>query len=122
MRAILDNLFGLPPISGGGGASDVPTGPRAVYHWALEQSSPNPVAGGTEIKYEVARAGNVSIKVYNAMGQVVKVLQDGRLEPNRYSAHWDGTNQAGERVASGIYFYKMQSDQFSAVKKMAVIK
>jgi hypothetical protein len=121
MKAILNNLFGLPPISGGGGTSDVPKQP-AIFHWALSQNSPNPLAAGTQISYEVARTSNVSIKVYNAMGQMVKVLQDGRLEPNKYVATWDGTNQAGERVSSGVYFYKMQTDQYSAVKKMAVVK
>jgi hypothetical protein len=120
MKAILFNLFGLTPLSSGG-TSDVPKQP-AVFQWALNQNSPNPLASGTQINYEVARTSNVSIKVYNAMGQMVKVLQDGRLAPNKYVAYWDGTNQAGERVSSGIYFYKMQTDQYSAVKKMAVLK
>lgn len=121
MKAILYNLFGLTPISGGGGTSDVPKQP-AVFHWALAQNSPNPLSTGTQISYEVAHAGNVSIKVYNAMGQLVKVLQDGRLEPSRYVTSWDGTNQSGQHVSSGVYFYKMESEQYSAVKKMAVVK
>jgi hypothetical protein len=122
MKAILFNLFGLTPNSGGGGTSDVPTGPKAVYRWALNQNSPNPLADGTKISYEVARTSNVSIKVFNAMGQLVKTLQDGRLEPNKYVAFWDGRNQTGERVSSGVYFCKMQTDEYTAVKKMAVVK
>ena len=73
MKAILYNLFGLPPVSGGGGTSGVE--PKATYKWALGQNSPNPLASGTEIRFEVASASDVSIKVYNAMGQLVKVLQ-----------------------------------------------
>jgi hypothetical protein len=44
------------------------------------------------------------------------------MEPGRYAAHWDGKNLAGERVASGVYFYKMASGQFSATKKILVVR
>jgi hypothetical protein len=112
MKAILYNIFGLPPLTGGGGTSGVE--PKATYKWALSQNSPNPLASGTEIRYEVASTSDVSIKIYNAMGQLVKVL--------RYSVAWDGRNQTGERVSSGVYFYKMEGQQFDATKKMLVVK
>jgi flagellar hook assembly protein FlgD len=64
----------------------------------------------------------VSIKVYNAQGQLVNTLVDARMEPGRYSARWDGKNLAGERVASGVYFYKMAAGQFNATKKMLVVR
>jgi hypothetical protein len=120
MKAILYNLFGLPPLTGGGGTSGVE--PKATFKWALSQNSPNPLASGTEIKFEVASTSDVSIKIYNAMGQLVKVLRDGRMEPGRYSVAWDGRNQTGERVSSGVYFYKMEGQQFDATKKMLVVK
>jgi hypothetical protein len=121
MLTILEDIFGLPSGgSGSGGTSDVPE--RAVFKWALHQNAPNPVAGMTEVRYEVARPGAVSIKVYNAQGQLVKTLVDERMEPGRYAAHWDGKNLAGERVASGVYFYKMASGKFSATKKMLVVR
>jgi hypothetical protein len=121
MRVILYNLFGLPPLSGGGGTSGVEP-PKAMYQWALSQNSPNPLTSGTRIDFEVARTSDVSIKVYNAMGQLVQVLKDGRVDPGRYSVAWDGRNQAGERVSSGVYFYKMEGDRFFATKKMLVVK
>ena len=120
MRVILNNLFGLPPAGGGGGTSGVE--PKATYQWALSQNTPNPLGSGTEIRYEVARAAHVSIKVYNAMGQMVQVLKNERTEPGRYSLTWDGRNRSGERVSSGVYFYKMEAEQYSAVKKMLVVK
>jgi hypothetical protein len=120
MRTILYTIFGLPPVSGGGGASGVE--PKATYQWALSQNVPNPVVSGTEIWYEVARASQVSIKVYNALGQVVQVLKDDQMEPGRYSLVWDGHNRSGEKVSSGVYFYKMEAGEYSGVKKMLVVK
>ena len=120
MKTILNTLFGLPSVTGGGGMSGVE--PKTTYKWALNQNNPNPLAGATEIRYEVAKTSNVSIKIYNAMGQLVSVLKDGRTEPGRYSITWDGKNRTGEHVSSGVYFYKMEADQYSAVKKMLVVK
>jgi len=118
---ILEDIFGLPSQgSGTGGTSDIPK--QAQFQWALHQNAPNPVAGVTEIRYEVARAADVNIKVYNAMGQLVTTLVDGRVEPGRYAANWDGKNLAGERVSSGVYFYKMNAGNFNATKKMLILK
>jgi len=122
MLTILEDIFGLPSQGGGtGGTSDVP-GKKSTFQWALHQNTPNPVAGMTEVRYEIARTSNVSIKVYNAMGQLVSTLVDDRVEPGRYAAHWDGKNFAGERVSSGVYFYKMNAGSFNATKKMLVVK
>jgi hypothetical protein len=122
MRSILDDIFGLiPPFPGGGGGmSDIPK--KTAFRWALTQNRPNPCVRSTEIRFEVARASRVSIKVYNALGQLVRTLENKRLEPGRYSVKWDGTNQLGRKVSSGVYFYKMDANKFSATKKMLVVK
>jgi len=122
MRCILEDIFGLtPPFPGGGGGhSDTPK--ETQFRWALGQNMPNPVARSTEIRFEVARSSDVSIKVYNAMGQLVRTLRDGRVQPGRYSVHWDGTNTSGEKVSSGVYFYKMEANKFQATKKMLIVK
>jgi hypothetical protein len=121
MRTVLEDVFGLPSGgSGQGGTSAVPR--KEVFQWALHQNSPNPVTYGTEVRYEVAQAGRVSIKVYNAQGQLVNTLVDDKMEPGRYLAHWDGRNSAGARVSSGVYFYKMASDRYNATKKMLVVR
>jgi hypothetical protein len=122
MKVILNNLFGLPPNSGGGGTSDVPTAPKVVYRWALAQNAPNPLADDTEIHFEVASTADVSIKVYNTAGQLVRVLVNERVSPGRGSTHWDGRNLAGEHVAGGVYFFRMEADRFTATKKMVVVK
>jgi hypothetical protein len=122
VEVILNDLFGLvPPFpGGGGGTADVPT--KSEFKFALNQNYPNPAKAGTDIRFEIARSSNVSIKVYNAMGQLVRTLENKRLEPGKYSTHWDGTNQSGQRVSSGVYFYKMEAGQFGATKKMLVVK
>jgi hypothetical protein len=118
MKTILFNLFGLP----GGSGAGVVEPPKVVFQWELGQNSPNPLASGTEIRFEVARTSDVSIKVYNAMGQLVKVLKDERMQPGPSVVNWDGRNQTGERVSSGVYFYAMEADQYKATKKMLVVK
>jgi hypothetical protein len=121
MRTILEELFGLPSSGQGqGGTSGTPK--KTVYRWALGQNSPNPCAVSTQIHFEVARTSKVSIKVYNAMGQLVRTLENKRLDPGKHVVHWDGTNSAGQRVSSGVYFYKMHADRFAATKKMLVLR
>jgi flagellar hook assembly protein FlgD len=88
----------------------------------LHQNAPNPSAGATTVRYEVARTSAVSIKIYNTQGQHVKTLVEGPVEPGRYIARWDGRNLAGESVSSGVYFYKMAAPGFAATRKMLVVR
>jgi hypothetical protein len=121
MRFILEDVFALtPPFPGGGGGTSGT--PKTQFRWALGQNVPNPVATTTEIRFEVAQTSNVSIKVYNAMGQLVRTLKNERMQPGRYTAHWDGTNSAGQKVSSGVYFYKMEANKFQATNKMLILK
>jgi hypothetical protein len=120
-RTVLEDVFGLPSTgTGTGGTTEVPE--AATFKWALHQNMPNPVAAGTEVRYEIARTSNVSIKVYNAMGQLVRTLVDERKEPGRYSATWDAKNVRGEDVSAGVYFYKMDAGQYASTKKMLVVR
>jgi len=120
MRTILEDIFGLPS-NGGGGTSKV-TPPTATYRWALAQNSPNPCVTSTSISFELASPCRVAVKVYNAAGQAVRTLVNERREPGRHQVRWDGTNDAGARVSSGVYFYKMEAGQFSTTKKMLVVQ
>lgn len=119
IRLILKDIFGLPQTGGGtAGAKDKPgTG----FGWALAQNSPNPCRASTEIRYEMAKTGRVRITLYNALGQVVRVLVDGEAEPGGHVAAWDGRSASGSRVSSGVYFYRMEAGNFSATRKMIVV-
>ena len=109
---------GLPACVGGEAGAP----PGETYHWALGQNMPNPCVSSTRIRFAVARIGHVSIKVYNAMGQLVRVLENKRMEPGRYSTRWDGANRAGQKVSAGVYFCTMQAGDFSATRKVLVLR
>jgi flagellar hook assembly protein FlgD len=121
VRAVLEEVFGLPSTgTGNGGTTDVPD--ARTFRWALGQNKPNPVASMTRVSYEVATPSRVSIKIYDAQGRLVQTLVDQKVEPGKYLAQWDGTNLAGGRVSSGVYFYKMEAGRFNATKKMLVVR
>lgn len=90
--------------------------------FALGQNYPNPFNPNTSIKYQVPNASNVSIIIYNAIGQEVVRLLNKHHEAGYYSIAWDGKDSFGKSVHSGIYLYKMTAGNYSSVKKMLVIK
>jgi photosystem II stability/assembly factor-like uncharacterized protein len=83
----------------------------------LEQNYPNPFNPGTKINYSIPKAGFVSLKIYDMLGSEVAVLVDEVKQAREYSVVWN----AG-KFASGIYFYKLTSGQFTSTKKMILIK
>jgi hypothetical protein len=120
MRVILEDVFGLPACGGAG--IDPVDPPVEHYRWALGQNTPNPCVTGTEIRYETARQARVTIRVYDALGRQVCVLVDGVKPPGEHLARWDGRNDRGERVTSGVYFYNIEAGEFSATRKMLVLR
>jgi hypothetical protein len=93
----------------------------------LLQNYPNPFNPETWVPYRIAKAGDVSVKIYNVAGQLVRTLELGHREAGSYTvreraAYWDGRNATGERVASGVYFYHIQSNSFHATKRMVIVK
>lgn len=93
----------------------------------LERSFPNPFNPETWIPYQLAGEADVVIRIYSVTGQLVKALDLGYKLPGRYmtkatAAHWDGTNEIGERVSSGIYYYSIKAGDFTAVRKMVVME
>jgi len=73
----------------------------------LKQNYPNPFNAGTRIDYEIRESGFVTLTVYNASGQDVRVLVEQQRSPGHYSTVWDGKDNRGKRVASGIYIYML---------------
>jgi hypothetical protein len=104
---------------------DEPTGatPTSVTRNSLDQNVPNPFNPTTTIKYEVKESGLVSLRIYNVAGQLVKTLVDGqRIAGQVYEANWNGLNNGGQPVSSGVYFYKLVARSFTQTKKMVLLK
>lgn len=90
---------------------------------ALSQNSPNPMRGASAaISYQLAAEGDVSLKIYDAAGRLVKSLVDGSFEPGYYKATWDGRDYSEEKVPSGVYFYRLSVGSFEASRKMVVLR
>ncbi len=87
----------------------------------LFQNSPNPVISGTYIEYELPTTTNVTLKVYDVTGRAIRILSGGN-QPGRYRVYWDGKDNSGNRVASGVYFYRMEAGKFKATRKLMVIR
>jgi photosystem II stability/assembly factor-like uncharacterized protein len=91
----------------------------------LMQNYPNPFNPETWIPYKLSNSGTVTISIYSTTGQLVRKIDLGYKEIGDYSArdkavYWDGKNDVGEEVTSGIYFYSIKSGDFTAVKKMII--
>jgi hypothetical protein len=88
----------------------------------LFQNYPNPFNPSTKIEFTLERAGKVKLEVYNVLGQCMKTLLDEYLSNGSYEAEWDGTTESGMKVSSGIYFYRLSTDEFSRTRKMMLMK
>jgi hypothetical protein len=96
---------------------------RAPFRYSLSQNHPNPFNPTTTIDYSIARAGHVSLKVYNVAGQLVRTLVDEVQSPESVEpVIWDGRNNAGHAVSSGVYFYRLTTKGFTKTRKMVVLK
>lgn len=91
-------------------------------NWNLSQNHPNPFNAETIIKYELPQPAFVTIEVINLLGQRVRKLVTGTRQAGFYNANWDGLDDAGIPVVSGIYLYKMTAGNFAAIKKMVVVR
>jgi PKD repeat protein len=90
--------------------------------YSLTQNRPNPFNPVTEIDYSLPRGGNVTLVIYNVIGQKVRVLVDAYESAGFRQVTWDGTDQSGREVASGVYFYELATDGFSQIRKMVKLR
>ena len=88
----------------------------------LLQNHPNPFNSSTVIRFDLPNPADVVLKIYNVRGQEVKTLLNERQSAGRKSVTWDGTDAAGLRVSTGVYVYRIQSDQFSKSKKLVFLQ
>jgi DNA-binding beta-propeller fold protein YncE len=90
--------------------------------FGLEQNTPNPFNPTTTIRFSIARDSPVRLVVYDVGGRRVRTLIDGNRRADIYKEVWDGTNDAGQQVATGVYFYRLTAGKFVQTKKMLLLK
>ncbi|NUO81362.1 T9SS type A sorting domain-containing protein [candidate division KSB1 bacterium] len=92
-------------------------------HYVLEQNYPNPFNPSTTITYSLPLNKKVTLRIYDMMGRVVRTLVDDQMQSaGRYKVQWDGRNQHGTRVASGVYLYALEFGNFKKTKSMTLLK
>jgi len=88
----------------------------------LNSNYPNPFNPITHIAYSIRESGNVTLEVYNLKGQLVKSLLNEVKETGDYTILWNGTDNSNKSVSSGVYFYKMKTQNYNSTKKMILMK
>ena len=88
----------------------------------LEQNYPNPFNPETTVKYQIPRTGFVSLKIYDVKGEEVKTLINTEQVPGGYSVKWNGLNNKGQQLSSGIYYYRIETENYVQTKKMILLK
>ena len=91
-------------------------------NYGLTQNYPNPFNSQTNIEYQVPTQSIIKLEIYNILGQKIRTLVNQEKSTGNYSVSWDGKNDFGDSVNSGIYFIKFSSDNFSDTKKMTLLK
>jgi hypothetical protein len=90
--------------------------------FALDQNYPNPFNPLTNISFSLVEEGPANLKIFNVLGQTIRVLVDAHLPAGHYILQWHGDDQSGNPVASGIYFYRLEQGKESLYRKMILIK
>jgi endo-1,4-beta-xylanase len=98
-----------------------PTG-EVAREYSLSQNYPNPFNPSTQIKYSIAKAGHVALKVYDLLGREVTTLVNTNQEAGTYVVSFDFGKLGLQTLASGVYFYRLEAGSFTAVHKMMLMK
>ena len=90
--------------------------------YGLDQNYPNPFNPETTIKYHLPEAGSVQIMVFNSVGQEIRTLVDSEKQAGNYNVKWNGLNDQGVKVASGVYFVRMKAGKVTKNIKMLLMQ
>ncbi|MBN1561997.1 T9SS C-terminal target domain-containing protein, partial [candidate division KSB1 bacterium] len=96
--------------------------PLVPLEFALLQNYPNPFNPQTTIRFDLPASAEVSLVVYDMQGRIVRTLMAGHQGAGVHSAIWNGTDDAGRAVASGLYIYHLTAGEFSDIRKMTLLK
>ncbi len=88
----------------------------------LSRNYPNPFNPETNIEFSISEEAEISLSIYNIRGQLVKTLINSNIKKGRHQISWNGKNESGQTVSSGIYYCKLKNDNMETVRKMILIK
>ncbi|MCC7431559.1 SBBP repeat-containing protein, partial [bacterium] len=88
----------------------------------LEQNFPNPFNPNTTISYTLAKTNNVKLEVYNTNGELVRTLVSEKQNAGSHTSNWNGKDERGNTVSSGVYFYRLATGSFTQTNKMVLLK
>jgi flagellar hook assembly protein FlgD len=88
----------------------------------LSDNFPNPFNPATRVRFSLASRGPVSLRVYDVSGRLVRILIDDIRDAGSYEVAWDGTNDEGRSIASGIYFCRMETTGYERSLKMVLLR
>lgn len=91
-------------------------------HFSLHQNYPNPFNSSTTIRFALPITESISLSIYNLTGQKVTTLVNGVRNAGEYTIQWDGTNENGNQLASGIYVYRLKSSAYEETKKLLLLR
>jgi hypothetical protein len=90
--------------------------------YSLSQNYPNPFNHRTQLQFTLPQDSQVRVEVMNVLGQPVKILVDGRMDAGTHRIVWDGSNNAGQEVVSGVYIVRMKGKGFTQTREMLFVK
>ena len=96
--------------------------PALAQPTRLHQNAPNPFNPSTTIRFSLARGGDTALRVFDVRGRHVRTLVAGNLEAGDHAVQWNGRDDGGATVASGIYFYRLKSGEFEGLQRMVLLK
>ena len=95
---------------------------NGAFNYSLSQNYPNPFNPSTVIKYDLPETRNVTLVIYNALGEKVRTLVSAVQGAGYYSVLWDSKNDSGSKVGSGMYIYALRAGDYNSVKKMVLLR
>jgi hypothetical protein len=120
----IDHLAEILSFLANGAGDPTVVTPECAFANHLAQNYPNPFNPVTTIRYSIRQKGHVSLKVYNVAGRLVRTLVNETQNPRAegFAVAWDGVNDSGERVSSGVYFYRLVAVDFIKTRKMVLVQ
>jgi len=99
-----------------------PPSPEKPDRYSLSANYPNPFNPSTQIIFQIKHTSNVQLEIYNNLGQKIRSLVNGLKESGRYQVQWDGRDETGRDVASGLYLYRLKTGEFEQTRKMLLLR